>query len=77
MGDGSGNNSKGLYLCTDSFSNFDIVRLMNVLLIRYNIKSSLVQISGKSRIYITSTESVKITNLVLVALGAYSSKYVI
>ena len=65
MGDGSGNASKGLYLCTDSFSNYDIVRLMNVLLIRYNINSSLVQISGKSRIYIASTESAKITNLVL------------
>ena len=45
--------------------NYDIVRLMNVLLIRYNINSSLVQISGKSRIYIASTESAKITNLVL------------
>ena len=50
---------------------------MNVLLIRYNINSSLVLISGKSRIYIASTESAKITNLVLVALGAYSSKYAI
>ena len=45
--------------------NYDIVRLMNALLIRYNINSSLVQISGKSRIYIASTESAKITNLVL------------
>jgi hypothetical protein len=65
MGDGYGNNWKGLYLCTDSFSNYDIVRLMNVLLIRYNLTSSLVQISGKSRIYIASTESAKITNLVV------------
>lgn len=65
MGDGYGNAWKGLYLCTDSFSNYDIVRLMNVLLIRYNIHSSLVQISDKSRIYIASTESAKITNLVL------------
>ena len=38
---------------------------MNVLLIRYNINSKFVKISGKSRIYIASTESVKITNLVL------------
>jgi hypothetical protein len=38
---------------------------MNVLLIRYDIKSSLVQISGKSRIYIASSESNKIINLVL------------
>ena len=69
MGDGNGKAWKGLYLCTDSFSNYDIVRLMNVLLIRYNINSSLVQTSGKSRIYIASpygTESIKITNLVSV-----------
>lgn len=70
MGDGYGNAWKGLYLCTDSCAcfagqNYDIVRLMNVLLIRYNINSNLVQISGKSRIYIASTESAKITNLVL------------
>ncbi len=65
MGDGLGNIWKGLYLCTDSFSNYDIVRLMNVLLIRYNIKSSLVKVSGKSRIYISSTDSIKISNLVL------------
>ena len=65
MGDGYGNTWKGLYLCTDSFSNYDIVRLMNVLLIRYNIHSSLVQNSDKSRIYIASTESAKIINLVL------------
>lgn len=65
MGDGLGNFYKGLYLCTDSFTNYDIVRLMNVLLIRYQIKSNLVKISGKSRIYIPSTESAKINSLVL------------
>lgn len=65
MGDGLGNFWKGLYLCTDSFSNYDIVRLMNVLLIRYNLNSSLVTVSGKSRIYIPSTESNKINNLVI------------
>jgi hypothetical protein len=64
MGDGLGNIWKGLYLCTDSFSNYDTVRLMNVLLIRYKIKSSLVKVSGKSRIYIPSTESIKISILV-------------
>jgi hypothetical protein len=37
---------------------------MNVLLIRYNIKSSLVIVSGKSRIYVPSTESNKMINLV-------------
>lgn len=65
MGDGLGNFWKGLYLCTDSFSNYDIVRLMKVLLIRYNINSSLVTVLGKSRIYIPSTESNKISKLVV------------
>jgi len=37
---------------------------MNVLLIRYSVKSRLVQESGKSRIYISSSESYKINNLV-------------
>jgi hypothetical protein len=65
MGNGLGNIYKDLYLCTDSFTDYDIVRLMNILLIRYEIKSSLVKVSGKSRIYIPSTESVKVTHLVL------------
>lgn len=65
MGDGSGNIWKGLYLCTDSFNDHDIIKLMNVLLIRYNIISSLVKASGKSRIYIPSTESSKVNKLVI------------
>lgn len=48
MGDGTGNSYKGLYLCTDSFTNYDVVRLMNVLLIRYNIKSSFVILGGQT-----------------------------
>lgn len=65
MGDGKGNLFKGLYLCTDSFSDYDIVKLMNVLLIRYDIQSNLVKDSGKSRIYIPSTENKKVRLLVL------------
>jgi hypothetical protein len=64
MGDGAGNKWKGLYLCTDSFSNYDVNRLINVLLIRYNIRSNFVIVSGKARIYIPSTESNKLINLV-------------
>ena len=37
---------------------------MNILLIRYNIKSKFVIVSGKSRIYIVSSEAVKISRLV-------------
>lgn len=32
---------KGLTLCTDSFTLKDVVILMNVLLIKYNIRSNL------------------------------------
>ena len=36
MGDGR-NGKGGLILCTDSFSLKDVVRLMNVLIIRYGL----------------------------------------
>jgi hypothetical protein len=56
MGDGTGN--AFLYLCTDSFSSIEIVRLMNVLIIRYGITSHMT--SGKQRIYIPAKESTKL-----------------
>lgn len=40
MGDGAIKN-KGLTLCTDSFTTQDVVKLMNVLLIKYDIKSTI------------------------------------
>ena len=40
MGDGSAKHI-GLIICTDSYELVDVVRLMNVLLIRYNIDSTL------------------------------------
>lgn len=64
MGDGTGNAFKGLYLCTDSFSTIDIVRLMNVLIIRYDITSKIHNVGGKQRIYIPSKESKKLLTLV-------------
>jgi hypothetical protein len=65
MGDGTGNAWRGLYLCTDSFSNYDIIRLMNVMLIRYGIESNFVFVSGKPRIYITSSPNNKVYKLVI------------
>lgn len=41
-----------------------VLRIMNILLIRYNIKSKLVIVSGHSRIYIASTEAEIINRLV-------------
>jgi hypothetical protein len=52
MGDGAAK-SYGLTLCTDSFSLVDIVRIMNVLVIRYDLKCSLhLKIKNQYRIYI-------------------------
>jgi len=65
MGDGSGTIWRGLYLCPDSFTVYDVVRLMNVLLIRYNFKSNLVFHKGKPRIYIPSTQSEKVYKVVV------------
>jgi len=41
MGDGSPIKSGGLVLCTDSYSIQDVVRLMNVLIIRYKLKCTI------------------------------------
>jgi len=52
MGDGSAK-QHGLELCVDSYSIADIVRLMNVLLIRYNLNCTLrYHSSTQPRIYI-------------------------
>lgn len=47
MGDGE-TNPFGLRLCTDSFSVQDVVRLIKVLIIRYNLKCSLHIKKGKA-----------------------------
>ena len=67
MGDGYYNNrDTSTLLCTDSFSIQDIVILMNVLLIRYNI-SSTIQYSGKKypRIHIRKKSMPKLQKIVL------------
>lgn len=65
MGEGAGNIYKSLYLCTDSFSNYEVVKLMNVLLIRYDLKSNLLYFFffNKARRYIVSSESNKLNKL--------------
>jgi len=40
MGDGS-KSRKGIILCTDSFTLKEVVLLMNILLIKYNIYSTI------------------------------------
>jgi hypothetical protein len=54
MGDGSRKN-KGLLLCTDSFTIQEVVLLMNILIIKYNLKCTLHMSAGLPRIYISPT----------------------
>lgn len=52
MQDGSRGTSKGLYLCTDSFTLDDIKRLSQYLINKYDIKSSIHKSGKNHRIYI-------------------------
>lgn len=51
MGDGEAL-KQGLRLCTDSYEISEVVKLMNVLMIKYRISCSINIIGGKPRIYI-------------------------
>lgn len=66
-GDGSVR-SLGLILCTDSYTLKDVIRLMNVLIIRYELHCTLRLIkninSNKYRIYIKQTSMDKLKNIV-------------
>ena len=65
MGDG-GFKSKGIYICTDSYTIQDVVRLMNVLIIRYDLKCTLHKASNKFgyRIYISRNSLYKVKEIV-------------
>lgn len=54
MGDGTAQSS-GLRICTDSFEVQDIVRLMNVLIIRYGLTCTLHLDRGRFRVYINKS----------------------
>ena len=59
MGDGAKRN-KGITLCTDCFSYKEVVLLMNILKIKYNINSTIHKEKYKPRIYISNKELLKI-----------------
>jgi len=64
MGDGSVQRH-GLILCTDSYELIDIVRLMNVLIIKYNIDCKLrYHTPTQPRIYISERSMPIVRNLV-------------
>ena len=54
MGDGTYRQG-GLRLCTDSYTITDVVRLMNVLIVRYRLKVTLHTDRGMYRIYLSKS----------------------
>lgn len=64
MGDGSAR-PYGLHLCTDCYSLPDVIRLMNVLIIRYGLDCSLhKKREGQYRIYINHSSMPKLESIV-------------
>lgn len=64
MQDGSRSTSKGLYLCTDSFSEAEVKYLAEYLKDRYKISCSIHKANGRFRIYILAKSVPIISNFV-------------
>lgn len=65
MQDGSRSTSKGLYLCTDSFSEAEVKHLMKYIIDRYKISCSIHKANGRFRIYILAKSVPIISNIVV------------
>lgn len=63
MGDGCHDKS-GLVLCTDSYSIEDNVRLINVLIIKYELECTIQYSHGKPRIYIRAKSMAQLRTIV-------------
>jgi hypothetical protein len=59
QGDGVKKN-KGITLCTDNFTIQEVVLLMNILLIKFDIKSAIHKEKNYYRIYINNSELSKV-----------------
>lgn len=65
MGDGGFKSiGNGIFLCTDSYSIQDVIRLMNVLIIRYDLKCTLHKSGKNYRIYISRNSVYKVVRIV-------------
>lgn len=64
MGDGS-KRAKGLILCTDNFSLQEVVLLVNILIIKFDINPTVQKEKNKFRIYINEKSLMKIKPLIL------------
>lgn len=56
---------KGMVLCTDGFTVVEVVRLMNVLIYRYEINCSLIYSAVLPRIYIRADNMDKLRSIVV------------
>lgn len=73
MGDGSAV-SGGLRISTDSFTQIEVVKLMNVLIVKYRLKCTLHIMNGKPRIFISS-KSMKLLKSIIYPHLVPSMKY--
>jgi hypothetical protein len=64
MGDGS-KRAKGLVLCTDNFSLHEVVLLVNILIIKFDIKPTIQKEKDKFRIYLNEKSLIKIKPFIL------------
>jgi hypothetical protein len=60
-GDGMTIRGVGLYLCTDSFSIIDNVKLINILMVRYQLNCTLTK---RNRIYINAASMPRLRSIV-------------
>jgi hypothetical protein len=59
MGDGS-RRAKGLILCTDNFTLKEVVLLVNILIIKFDLNPTIQKEKDKFRIYLNSKSLIKI-----------------
>lgn len=59
MGDGSKKNN-GITLCTDNFTLKEVVLLVNILIIKFDINPSIHKEKNNFRIYINNKDLMKI-----------------
>jgi TRAP-type mannitol/chloroaromatic compound transport system permease small subunit len=64
MGDGS-KRAKGVILCTDNFSLQEVILLVNILIIKFNIKPTIQKEKNKFRIYINEKSLISIKPFIL------------
>jgi hypothetical protein len=64
MGDGS-KRAKGLVLCTDNFTLEDIILLVNILIIKFEIEPTIQREKNKFRIYLNQKSLIKIKPFIL------------